>query len=128
MSLNPPYPHWGKSTHRLTFGLNIKYLVLGFKRDFSRHIPEVWSIPYRYGTFVIWIKREYWPDSRSTDDKRHRARYPNNFDAHYVTTFFSKVSHLRSIPSKFLLKIYKIDKVMIFSTKKLFAQLLLNFF
>ena len=42
--------------------------------------------------------------------------------------FFSpKVLHLRSITSNFQSKILKIDKVMIFSVKKLFAQLRIDF-
>ena len=53
-------------------------IVPDFERHFSRHIPEVWSIPYTYGTLVIWIKRHYWPDSRSTNDEQRRARYPKN--------------------------------------------------
>ena len=46
-------------------------IVSGFEQDFSRYIPEVWSIPYRFGTLVIWIKRQYWSDSRLTNDEQH---------------------------------------------------------
>ena len=63
--------------------------------------PLVWSIPYRYGTLVIWIKRQYWPDSRSTNDEQHRAQYPKNFFGTRLCYYFfpksitSKEYHLQ---------------------------------
>ena len=47
-----------------------KYQIApGFEQDLSRPIPEIWSISYRYRKLFIQIKRQYWPDSWSTNDE-----------------------------------------------------------
>ena len=70
------------------------HLVPGFERDFSRHILEIWSILYRYGTLVIRIKRQYWPDSQWKNVGQHRARYPKNFFETRTMLLFSQKYHI----------------------------------